>query len=289
MGINCALCISSQNPNGKLEAVVEEQNQPKSFSNLSNDVSTTQQLQEDMLKKENKSDKAVHKKVIQNKNINKKFDRRNGPRQSAFLNRTCLRILLFGPAKCGKTSFLIRFCDNKFQEEYIHTEGEEIYNKKTAVNYRFYDIKFTTIDNNDIDDDLKKHIDSVDFYLVLYDNNDNESFLKSKEIYENHIASFKEDLEGNFSNVVFISCKSDLESKVNENEIKTFTETLKVPHFKISSKTNDGMTNMTKKIIEAFDANVFKFSGDANSKRTRASTSSDANPPSVKKKNKKNI
>ena len=145
MGINCALCISSQNQHGKLEAVVEEQNQPKSFSNLSNDVSTTQQLQEDMLKKETKSDKTVHKKVIQNKNINKKFDRRNGPRQSAFLNRTCLRILLFGPAKCGKTSFLIRFCDNKFQEEYIHTEGEEIYNKKTAVNYRFYDIKFSAL------------------------------------------------------------------------------------------------------------------------------------------------
>ena len=89
--------------------------------------------------------------------------------------------------------------------------------------------------------------------------------------------------------LTFCFRKSDLENKVNESEIKSFTETLKIPHFKISSKTNDGMTNMTKKIIEAFDANVFKFSGESNSKRTRASTSSDANPPSVKKKKKKNV
>ena len=58
----------------------------------------------------------------------------------------------------------------KFSDNYTHSDKEEVQDKKCPFNCRFYDIKVTIPNKNDIFL-TSVNLEQIDFYLIFYDLN----------------------------------------------------------------------------------------------------------------------
>lgn len=254
MGGQCAICYrNSSSDAGMILTKVNTQKEvefqtPSEFS---------------VIKANNKKLSLIPNEKPQNvkkKPTSNKQSRQSMPRHSAFLNRTLLSLCVLGDAKSGKTSFINRFCKNKFTEEYSHSTQEEIENKKCPYNYRFYDIKVVIPTNYE---NLNR-IESSDFYLLFYDLSSVSSFQFAKHLFEEKLKNFYEKNENYLSNVVLVGNKNDLQRKIDNKQIDDFSNNYTMGHFEISLKNNKGINNMIQKLIESFDNDVFKYQSDTN-------------------------
>ena len=191
----------------------------------------------------------------------KTHGRQNVPRHSAFFNRTLMTIFIFGDVKTGKTAFIERFCKGKFNDNYTHSDKEEVQDKKCPFNCRFYDIKVTIPNKNDIFLN-SVNPEQIDFYLIFYDLNNYSSFEGAQKIFIEDLKNKYEKHEDNLSNVILVGNKNDLERKVTDEMIDKVSKELNVGHFEISLKDNKGITKMINQLIESFDNDVFKFQSD---------------------------
>ena len=116
-----------------------------------------------------------------------------------------MTIFIFGEEKTGGTAFIERFCKGKFNDNYTHSDKEEVQDKKCPFNCRLYDIKVTIPNKNDIFL-TSLNLEQIDFYLIFYDLNNIASFEG-----ENKILKSKD--ENNLSNVLLVGNKNVFEER----------------------------------------------------------------------------
>ena len=154
-------------------------------------------------------------------------------------------ILICGPLESGKTSFLIRFCNDKYDDFYIPSFSNEIKEKQFLLNQKKKEFNLRLIVTNNLNDDLNEDIDCI---FVLYD----VSMIKS---YENAKKIVIDKLLNRYKNIIifFIGNKKDLKENINEKDIEKFCLKYNLINMYISVKDNIGIVALMQKFGEVFN------------------------------------
>ena len=150
-------------------------------------------------------------------------------------------ILIYGENETGKTSFVLKVCNNKFDVFYIPSFSDEKTNKSIMLNQKKFELQF--IVSNDT-----SNIQEADCYLIFYDLTSMASYNYAKNLIIEKISKF------NYP-IFLIGNKCDLRNKINLNDLKDFCKDYKCEEFKISIKDYIGISSVLKKFGEIFDYN----------------------------------
>jgi len=156
-------------------------------------------------------------------------------------------ILMLGNSKVGKTSFVIRFCENKFGEATVGTVGIDYKTKYIQSDGK--KIKLNIIDTagqekfRSITKTLYKQADGI---IILYDVTDPKTFEAIKE----WIKGIQEKTDINRIGLLIVGNKTDLGQKVSEESECYFQEKYKVQIFKTSVKKDKNINECFIEIVE---------------------------------------
>ena len=159
------------------------------------------------------------------------------------------KILILGNTSVGKTSFLIRFCDGKFDEDAITTVGVDC--KKKFIKRNNKNIKLNIIDTagqerfRAIAKNMFKNADGI---ILMYDVTNEQSYNEIKE----WISSLKEVVDLEKIAIVIAGNKIDLKSEriIKEDRRKYLEEKQKIKVIETSAKDN---INVDEVFIEIVD------------------------------------
>ena len=177
---------------------------------------------------------------MKKKKKKKEKEKKKKERKKVEKSKYAKTIIICGPNESGKTSFSMRYCDNKFDNCYIPSLINEISSKNIILNNGEQRLQLKFIVTNNID-----NLDDVDCYFVIYDINSKKSFIEAKNLVEDKILIEKLP-------IFFIGNKSDLKSVVNKFEVEDFCKTNKLYNMIISVKNNIGISALIKKFTELF-------------------------------------
>ena len=185
--------------------------------------------------------KIKHSKTISNNGIkkesiipikNKLLDIRN-PNEKT--------IAIYGPPFSGKTTFVIKYLDKKFDNFYIPSLSDEINKKNILIYGKLF--KMTFIVSNNLD-----YIYDADCYFIFYDMNVQKSYDDAEDILKKIIKLKKLIFFiGNKLDIKLKTLKKDnLENIIQKNHGKIFD-------FEISLKKEKGINLMMEKFKDIFN------------------------------------
>lgn len=141
-------------------------------------------------------------------------------------------ISIFGEKESGKTSFVLRFCENRFDNCYIPSFSEEITEKKAVLNMKLFKLKFVV---NDV-------IGDADCYFVMFDYSSQTSFKFATSFIEQNLINIDNP-------IILIGNKSDIrQGLVDSTQINTFCKLNNCIFYPISVKNNIGISIMMQKV-----------------------------------------
>ncbi len=247
----------------KKESILEKETEEK---NIEKEIKENKEKEikenEEKEIKENE-EKNVENKIIENKKIIKEKERKMKQKDSQTSTDIDLRenvvkeknkefnkkkktkqkfektILIYGAQESGKTSFIIRYIENKFDSCYIPSFQDEITKKNCYLNYgKKFDLEFIVSNNTNT-------IQEADCYFIFYDLSSNNSFQQAKKLIR-QIVKLNQT-------VFLIGNKKDLKNVVKENNINDLCKKYKVESFLISVKDNIGISFMMQRFGQIFD------------------------------------
>lgn len=170
--------------------------------------------------------------------------------------RNNINIIIIGYNEVGKSSFCLRFVENKFEDFYIPSICNENFYKMMGFNEHNYKINFSVILGGTKIQKQDNLLSSADFFLLIYDITKIRSF-NQINIYLKQIKKylFFYDKDGKNPNFFVIGNKSDLEGerKVGLEIINKCIQKYNFKHYDISSKTGKNIINIIQSIIQIFD------------------------------------
>ena len=145
-----------------------------------------------------------------------------------------LRILLVGDVGVGKTSLMIRYTENKFNDNCATTIGVDSKDKILNINSSKHIIKvIDTAGQERYQTITKSYFRYVQGIFIVFDVNNEESF-NSLEKWIEIIKEVKKE-----PNIIILANKSDLlDVKVEDDQIKEFSFRNQIKIMKISVKEN---------------------------------------------------
>ena len=170
-------------------------------------------------------------------------------------NKNILKVAIIGGKAVGKTSFLIKVLNNKFEKLYIPTIDIE---KRTKIinnegkQYTFYFI--VTPGDSIYKSNYSMYFQKANFICIFYDMSDVDSFNEAKQLFFNDIRSVIQTTTTT-TRINVIGNKKDIaNSKVLQSQdIKRFCEENKVTSYEISVKSGIGMKVLMNDICNTFD------------------------------------
>lgn len=159
------------------------------------------------------------------------------------------KILILGNSSVGKTSFLIRFCDDKFDSDTLTTVGVDY--KKKFIKKNGQKIKLHICDTagqerfRAIAKNLYKNADGI---ILMYDISNKKSFKDIKD----WIISIKDNIDFNKIGLVIVGNKIDLETeRVIDEEMRKDLE--KKENIKVLETSVKNNINVNDVFIELID------------------------------------
>ena len=159
------------------------------------------------------------------------------------------KLLLLGNKNVGKTSFIMRYCDNKYEENLISTAGIDLRNKEIERNNKKIALKiFDTAGQERFRSISKNYFKSSDGILLLYSINDLESFNSIK----GWIDSIKEVVDLADIGMVIVGNKLDLseDRKVSDLMREDLEKNLNIKILEASAKSNINIENCFNTLID---------------------------------------
>ena len=148
-------------------------------------------------------------------------------------------IIIYGENETGKTSFVLKVCNNKFDVFYIPSFSDEKTNKNLILNSKNYNIEFIVSNDTSM-------IKECDLFLIFYDLTSLSSYNIAKNLIIEKIYKMNHP-------IFLIGNKSDLRNQINIPDLKEFTQQYCFEEFKISIKESIGISSLLKKIGEIFN------------------------------------
>jgi small GTP-binding protein len=167
-----------------------------------------------------------------------------------------INIVILGGIKVGKSSFVIKVTEQRFEKPYIPTIAVEI--KSKTVQYRNRTIKLNFIvtpGDKQYKEDYTPLYEKANFIFLYYDISSENSFNEAKQLLYEEVCEYAGLLKIGVTNFYFIGNKVDLTGRnTSINTIQTFCKKHKLDLFEISVKTGYGikllMNNMLNKYID---------------------------------------
>lgn len=158
-------------------------------------------------------------------------------------NKDITKIVILGGKGVGKSSFLIKILQNKFDKLYIPTIGIEKRSKTLIQDGKKYNLYFiVTPGDTAYKSDYSIYFEKANFIYVFYDMSNPSSFNESKELFIKEVSNYKEIIKEGKTHVTFIGNKKDIvNTKVSLNEIKMFCNENKFSLVEISVKSGIGI------------------------------------------------
>ena len=162
------------------------------------------------------------------------------------------KVLLLGNSTVGKTSFLLRFCDDKYDPETLTTVGVDY--KKKFIKRHDKKIKLHICDTagqerfRSIAKNLFKNADGI---IIMYDITNIKSFQEIKY----WISIIKENVDLEKIGLVISGNKKDLEDKreVSENMRESLEEKLNIKVIETSAKDNINVDETFAELIDRME------------------------------------
>ena len=170
--------------------------------------------------------------------------------------RKNINIIILGINEVGKSSFCIRFVENKFEDFYIPSIGVENYSKIIAFNEKSYKLFFTVIWGELSIKKYEEILREADFFFLIYDITKIRSF-NQINLYLKKLKKylFLYDKDGKCPNFCLIGNKCDLEGerKVELEVVNKCINKYSIKHFDISVKTAKNINNLIQFFVNIFD------------------------------------
>ena len=183
-------------------------------------------------------------------------------------NEETIKIIILGDSKVGKTSFIIRFTKNKFDETYLATIGVDYKDRIINIENKLYKLMFyDTAGEEKYKSIPKNHIKNVQGIILMYDITNKKSF----DSIIDWISDVKEIKGENFP-MILVGNKIDLNEsrEVTEEMGYELAEKNQIEFFETSNK--DG-TNIQEAGLEI----VYKILGETKVNNSRIERISTAN------------
>ena len=156
-----------------------------------------------------------------------------------------LKILILGDSGVGKTSILIKYINNKFDESHIATIGVDYMDK--TIKYKNINVKWQIWDTSgqekfrSIARNFYRNSDAI---FIVFD-------LNNKDTY-NSIKQWINDVEEYCPNIkkILLGNKSDLEKNVSEEIIKNFAKENNLQYFETSAKNGTNIKEAFKAMVD---------------------------------------
>ena len=164
-------------------------------------------------------------------------------------NERILNIMLLGDASVGKTSFIIKYTDNCFQEVYLSTIGIDFKEKEVMIEGEKYKLLlYDTTGQEKFKSLAFNIIKNSNGIILMYDITDIESFNSITE----WIKSVKERKGDNFP-LLLIGNKIDLEDKrlISKEEGEDLAFKYNIPFFEVSNKNGINIDEACLTLVKA--------------------------------------
>ena len=186
------------------------------------------------------------------------------------LGKKIITFVLLGDTEVGKSSFAIKFTDNKFEQYYVPSISTEYKSKNIVINKHNYILNFIVIIGGEYDAiKYEKEFSCCDFFLFFYDVTNENSFNQIK----NNITKLEKFLEVyeeydiNFPNFCLVGNKYDSETtkKFDKEKVQKLVDIYKLNNYEISVKTAKNVNNFITSLIEVFDKCAYPSKRDKSS------------------------
>ena len=159
-----------------------------------------------------------------------------------------IKLLIVGDSSVGKTNFIFRFIENKFNQNYMTTSGIELKTVIIEINNNKIRVQLWDTAGQEKYKAITKNLFlKVQGTLVVFDITNDNSFNNAKK----WVNSIKEEC-GKTMQMILIGNKSDLEEKrvVSQEEASQYAEEEKIEYIETSSKTGENIQRAINSICQ---------------------------------------
>ena len=187
-----------------------------------------------------------------------------------------IKILLVGDSSVGKTCILLRYSENKFQEQFLSTIGLDFKVKRMVIDGKPIKLQvWDTAGQEQYRTITKSFLRGADGILLVFDLTNQTSF----DMVNEWMNSIKENASSTVD-IFLVGNKCDLDRVVTQDKIDEFKQNNNVPYFETSACTG---FNIQETFTEM--ANVIKKRKESEPEQQTANTIDISQP----KKNKNNF
>ena len=222
---------------------------------LDNNISS-QKINNNDVDEEEKEIMQISDTILSEIVLNEKLKTIPREKKKKIKGRNNISIVILGHNEVGKSSFCIRFVENRYEDYYIPSIGVENYSKIIAYNDRSYKLNFSVIWGEAKIMKQENLLSAADFFLLIYDITKIRSFNQINlylKLLKKYLVVF--DKEGKSPNFCLAGNKADLESdrKIGIDIINKCIDKYGIKHFDISIKTAKNMNNLIQYFVSIFD------------------------------------
>lgn len=183
------------------------------------------------------------------------------------LGKKKINFILLGDVEVGKSTFVIKFTENRFEQYYVPSIDKESKRKKIIINKHEFILNFIVIKGGEYDTKkYEKEFSESDFFLLFYDVTNEESFIQIKNNMNKLIKflKFYEISDNNFSNICLVGNKYDSENviKFNEDKVREFIDSYKINKYEISTKTAKNINIFITSLVRVIDECAYPLEKD---------------------------
>lgn len=169
-----------------------------------------------------------------------------------------IKILTLGDQSVGKSSIVLRYSDNKFNDTFLSTIGVD--SKRKIIKVKGEKVKVSiwdTAGQEKFQNIVKQYYNGANGILLIFDITSKKSFDKIDFWYNDLINKINKDE----IIIYLVGNKADLE----ENRIITIEEAEKyanqrdIPYFEVSAKSGDGIKKLFDDITNDIMDKIIKF------------------------------
>ncbi len=198
------------------------------------------------------TNKTIDKTIMSKKKTITSFDIKL--KKSISLKGTSdINIILIGEKQTGKSCFIIKLVENRFENLYIPTVFIEKYSKQFIYKNKLFTLHFNVTPGVE---EYKKDYSilylNANFILLFCDISKNDSLERAKNYIKKELKNQLLLYSNNSSNIFFIANKIDIYPEQDNKFILDYCKKHLINFFEISVKTNIGINQVILKILELF-------------------------------------
>ena len=191
------------------------------------------------------------------------------------------KIILLGDSSVGKTSLILRFCDNKFMEIGTSTIGVDTKTKDIRHNGKKIELEiWDTAGQERFKALAKNSYKGSDGIILVYDITQKKTFNNIKHWYDN----IKKNIDIDKVAIILVGNKSDLpDRQVKKENYEKFSEQYNLEVIETSCKDNKNIEETFNALIEK----MIKLYDDDKKEFKNRTSKLDRNTSNIKKDKKK--